>query len=132
MSEKTTIVPEGMESSYDRLHFAPAVRHGKRLFCSGQIGTDDEGKLCEEPEAQIICAFENLQRVLSAGGASFEDLLDLTTFHVGFNEHIATFMKVKDQFIQAPYPAWTAIGVKELGFGALVEIKAVAAVADKD
>ena len=84
-----------MQSSYDQLHFAPAVRHGTRLFCSGQIGTDADGKLPGEPETQITLAFENLQQVLAAAGASFQDILDLTTFHVGFNEHIATFMNLR-------------------------------------
>ena len=39
------------------------------------------------------------------------------------NEHIGVFMQVKDGFMKEPYPAWTAVGVSELGFGALVEIK---------
>ena len=48
---------------------------------------------------------------------------EMTTFHVGVLEHIATFMHVKDGFVKEPYPAWTAVGVTELAFGALVEIK---------
>jgi enamine deaminase RidA (YjgF/YER057c/UK114 family) len=36
-------------------------------------------------------------------------------------------MKVKDKYMQAPYPAWTAIGITELAFpGGLVEIKIIA------
>ena len=50
-----------------------------------------------------------------------------TTFHVGLREHLGTFVKVKDRYIEAPYPAWTAIGVVELAVpGALVEIRATA------
>jgi len=33
---------------------------------------------------------------------------------------------VKDGFCKEPYPAWTAVGVSELAFGALVEIKVTA------
>jgi enamine deaminase RidA (YjgF/YER057c/UK114 family) len=37
-------------------------------------------------------------------------------------------MKVRDEFISAPWPAWTAIGVSELAVpGARVEVRVVAA-----
>jgi enamine deaminase RidA (YjgF/YER057c/UK114 family) len=39
-------------------------------------------------------------------------------------------MQVKDAFVKEPYPAWTAIGVAELAFGALVEIKVTALLRD--
>jgi enamine deaminase RidA (YjgF/YER057c/UK114 family) len=35
-------------------------------------------------------------------------------------------MQVKDGYVKEPYPAWTAVGVAELAFGALVEIKVTA------
>jgi enamine deaminase RidA (YjgF/YER057c/UK114 family) len=36
-------------------------------------------------------------------------------------------MKVKDHYMKAPYPSWTAIGITELAFpGGLVEIKVIA------
>jgi enamine deaminase RidA (YjgF/YER057c/UK114 family) len=40
---------------------------------------------------------------------------------------LSTFIKVKDEFFAAPYPAWTAVGVSELiTDGALAEIRAIA------
>ena len=69
---------------------------------------------------------------LSYAGESVvaEDLrlpvVELLTFHVDFNDHLGSFMKVKDRYISEPYPAWTAIGVSALAFGSLVEIKATA------
>jgi enamine deaminase RidA (YjgF/YER057c/UK114 family) len=37
------------------------------------------------------------------------------------------FIKVKDEFVPAPYPAWTAIGVTELiTEGTLLEIRVIA------
>ena len=56
------------------------------------------------------------------------DVVEMTTFHVDFDEHLGTFMKVKDRYVNEPYPAWTAIGVSALAFGSLVEIKVVARV----
>lgn len=38
----------------------------------------------------------------------------MTTYHVGLSKHLTAFIKVKDEFIGSPYPAWTAIGGSEL------------------
>ena len=124
MAKRRVVIPEGMQNLYDQFHFAPAVRVGKNVFCSGQVGNGPDGKIDPDPAVQITSAFENLRSVLEEAGASFADIVEMTTFHVGFNEHIGIFMQVKDAFLKEPYPAWTAIGVAELGFGALVEIKA--------
>lgn len=126
MSQDGVVIPDGMQSSYDQFHFAPAVRSGDHLFCSGQVGTGPDGKVDPDPAVQITTAFENVGRVLAAAGASFEDVVEITSFHVGFNEHIGVFMQVKDGFVKEPYPAWTAIGAAELAFGAMVEIKVTA------
>lgn len=125
MKSEDAVIPKGMEASYQQFHFAPGVRDGDRLFCSGQTGTNMQGKPAE-PDAQFTQAFENVKAVLEEGGCSFDDVVEMTTFHVGFSDHIGTFMAVKDRFVSEPYPAWTAIGVSELAFGALVEIKVVA------
>jgi enamine deaminase RidA (YjgF/YER057c/UK114 family) len=123
---KEIVVPAALRASYDKSHFAPAVRAGGWLHCSGAIGQGPDGKVIADPEQQFAAAFETVKLVLAEAGASFADVVELTTFHVGFQQHIRTFMKVKDRYILEPYPAWTAIGVVELAFGALVEIKATA------
>jgi len=126
MSKRRSVIPDGMQNFYDQFHFSPAVRVGKNVYCSGQVGSGPDGKLDPDPAAQISQAFENVRAVLEEAGASLEDVVEMTTFHVGFNEHIGIFMQVKDAFLEEPYPAWTAIGVAELAFGALVEIKVTA------
>ena len=123
---KDVVIPKEMEGSYKQLHFAPAVRDGDRLYCAGQVGTGDGGRVVEEPEAQFVQALENVKTVLEEAGATLDDIIDITTYHVGFREHIAKFAEVKDRYISEPYPAWTAIGVTELAFGALVEVQVVA------
>lgn len=127
MKKSDVVVPKGMEMAYDRFHFAPAVRTGKWLRCSGQLGTDEKFQVIAEPEAQFAQAFENAKSVLAAAKLDFRDVVELTTFHIGLREHLGAFMKVKDRYLEAPYPAWTAIGVVELAVpGALVEIRLTA------
>ena len=124
------VIPKGMETFYDRLHFAPAIRDGNRLYCSGVIGVGADGKAPEDPEAQFTLAFELLQSVLTTAGISFADVIEVTTFHVGLQAHLRTFVKVKDRYLREPYPSWTAIGITELAVpGALVEIKVIARLA---
>jgi len=130
MDRSQVVIPKGMEQLYDRLHFAPAVKDGNRLYCSGVIGIDPDGKAPADPEAQFSRAFELLKSVLTSAGVSFGDVIEMTTFHVDLRANLRTFAKVKDRYLEEPYPSWTAIGVTELAApGALVEIKVVARLA---
>jgi enamine deaminase RidA (YjgF/YER057c/UK114 family) len=99
------------------------------LYCSGQLGWAGPGKTVPaDPKEQFKLAFENVGLVLAAAGADFDDIVEITTFHVGM-QHLAVFSAVKADFIKQPYPAWTAIGVSELAIpGALVEIRITARV----
>ena len=126
MSKRHVVIPKDMKLMYEQVHFAPGVRSGRHLFCSGQTGSGADGKLDPDPAVQIAQAFENVGAVLKKAGVSFDDLVEITSFHVGLNEHIGVFMQVKDGYVKEPYPAWTAVGVTELAFGALVEIKVTA------
>ena len=123
---KEPVLPPGSEATYQGFHFAPAIRDGDLLWCSGQTGTGADGTNAETPEEQFVAAFEDVARVLAHAGASFDDVVEMTTFHVGLNASLGKFMKVKDRYVKEPYPAWTAIGVSELAFNSLVEIKVVA------
>jgi enamine deaminase RidA (YjgF/YER057c/UK114 family) len=127
MDKSAVIVPKGQEVFYEQYHFAPAVKDGDRLFCSGVIGLGPDGKPSSDPEAQFAQAFETLSAVLATAGASFADVVEITTFHVGLQQHLGKFMKVKDKYLREPYPAWTAIGITELAVpGGLVEVRATA------
>jgi enamine deaminase RidA (YjgF/YER057c/UK114 family) len=128
VKKSDVLVPKGMEMAYEQFHFAPAVRAGGLLRCSGQLGTNERFAIVSsDPEAQFVQAFENVKHVLAAAKLDFSDVVEMTTFHVGLREHLATFLAVKDRYFAAPWPAWTAIGVVELAApGALVEIRVTA------
>ena len=127
MDKSNVVIPPSMQGLYDQFHFAPAIKDGNRLFCSGVIGIGPDGKCPADPETQFTAAFEMLKSVLQTAGASFADVVEVTTFHVGLQKSMGAFTKVKDRYFVAPYPSWTAIGIVELALpGALVEIKATA------
>jgi len=115
------IVPGADRKTYESWHFAPAVRHGDLVFCSGVIGHGDSA------EDEFRSAWETLGKTLAAAGLGYDDVVDSTLYIVDLQKHAATMAKVKDEFITEPYPASTWIGVTELVLpGARAEIKVTA------
>lgn len=125
------IIPPGMEAVYEQIHYAPARRVGNMLFISGQIGRDENMQLVEAKEAQFVQTFENLGKVLRSAGATFADVVDVTSFHTDMRD-LALYMKVRDQYFKGEYPAWTAIGAASLcgSPGYFLEVKAMAVLKD--
>jgi enamine deaminase RidA (YjgF/YER057c/UK114 family) len=108
-------------------HFSPVLDTGDFVFLSGLTGTHPDQSVAASPEMQFRDAFGFLRANLQLAGLSCSDIVDMTTYHVGLRRHLDAFIKVKDEFISAPYPAWTAIGVTELiTAGTLVEIRVIA------
>ena len=125
--KKKPIIPSGSRDKYDKWHFSPAVESGGFLFVSGCTGTRPDGTISTDVREQFRQAFKTVETSLVAGGLTYSDVVEMTSYHVGLAEHFAEFMLVKDEFIEEPYPAWTAIGVSGLAAdGALIEIKVTA------
>ncbi len=115
------IVPESSRTTYENWHFAPAVRHGDLVFCSGVVG---RGETAEE---EFRNAWQSLGEVLAEAGVGYEDIIDSTLYIVDLQKNAATMAKVKDEFIRKPAPASTWIGTTQLVIpGARAEIKVVA------
>ena len=126
---KQTIIPLGMEPYYEHYHFSPAVKVGDTVWVSGQTGMKPTGEVPASLEEQAVLALECLKYVLEAAGATLDDVVELSTFHVDFPNGAETIMAVKDRYFTAGYPAWTAVGVTTLAVpGLLLEVKAVAVI----
>lgn len=104
---------------------------GGLLFCSGQIGVEADGTVPADISRQFALAFRAVAHVLARHGCNSADLVDLTTFHVGYPDHMDAFMAAKAAFMNGASCCWTAIGAAALGYpGSLVEIKAIARLPD--
>jgi enamine deaminase RidA (YjgF/YER057c/UK114 family) len=127
MSIRTNVVPKEMEVIKQRFRYNPGVKAtGVLLFIAGQVGRDQNLNVIEGKEAQFVQAFENVKTVLSAAGATFDDVVDMVTYHTDMRD-LQLFMSVKDRYYTGEYPAWTGIGVTSLAMpGLMVEIKCVA------
>ena len=128
MSKRDAIFPAGRQALYEMHRYSAAIRSGDLLFVSGQVGGREDGSPEPDFAKQVQLAFDNLGEVLKAAGGTFDDIVDMMTFHTDPEAQFGVVMSVKDKmFPQKPYPNWTAVGVNWLA-GFDFEIKAIARV----
>lgn len=126
MTQKNAIFPADRHALYEEHSYSAAIRSGDLLFVSGQVGSRADGSVEPNLEAQIRLAFANLKATLAAAGCTFDDIVDVTTFHTDPENQFETIMLVRNEnFSKAPYPNWTAVGVTWLA-GFDFEIKVIA------
>lgn len=131
MTKRNAVFPANRHSLYEAHGYSAAIASGDLLFVSGQVGSREDGSPEPNLERQVRLAFANLEATLVAGGCTFEDIVDVTTFHTDPEKQFETIMEVKRGiFSKAPYPNWTAIGVNWLA-NFDFEIKVIARIPDK-
>ncbi|KAF0186649.1 MAG: hypothetical protein IV086_09160 [Hyphomonadaceae bacterium] len=117
------IVPDADRKTYEAWRYAPAVRHDDLVFLSGVIGKG--ASVADE----FRDAWINIGRILGEAGLGYADIVELTIYMIGLRANAAEMAKAKDEFLSAPYPASTWIGVSELiRSGARAEIRVIARV----
>ncbi|SEA99836.1 RidA family protein [Rubrimonas cliftonensis] len=126
MTPRDAIFPAGRHALYEKHGYSAAVRSGELLFVSGQVGSRTDGSPEPDFASQVEQAFANLASVLEAAGCTFDDVIDVTTFHTDPENQFPTMMEVKSRIFAAPpHPTWTAVGVNWLA-GFDFEIKVIA------
>lgn len=130
MTHRSAVFPANRHALYEAHGYSAAIRSGDLLFVSGQVGSRADGSPDPNFESQVRLAFANLSATLAAAGCTFDDIVDMTSFHTDPKTQFATIMQVKAEiFAAAPYPNWTAIGVTWLA-GFDFEIKVIARIPD--
>lgn len=126
---KTPIVPPSMQTVVADKGYLPGLRVGDLVFLAGQVGRTPDMRIVADPRAQFEAAFENLRVVLAEAGCTFDDIVDMTTYHVDMDRHWPVFREVKNRVLPRGRFPWTAIGVAALADPAfLLEVKATACV----
>ncbi len=107
--------------------YSQAIRSGNTLYLSGQTPLDPAtGEMVAgDIEAQATRVFDNLQAVLAAGGASFDDVVRVGIYLTDLG-NFATVNEVMKRYFREPYPARSTIGVAALPRGAAVEVDLIA------
>jgi len=105
--------------------YSPAVRAGDFVYVSGQVPKDlrTGAVVGDTVEAQAQQVIRNLTEVLSAAGASIDDVVSTTIYLV--NEQDWTSVnELWTTFFRTPYPSRTTVGARLRGV--LIEVSAVA------
>ena len=132
MAELRHIRPEGLSNAPTYSH-AVAATGGTTVYISGQIAVDGAGKSVGVGDlaAQTEQVMKNLGIALEAAGATFADVVKITTFVVNYQpEHRPVIAEVRGRYLSADNPpASTLLGVTALAApDYLIEIEAIAVV----
>ena len=109
--------------------YSQAIKVGNLLYTSGQIPIDPatgvfvEGGIREQTRQSLL----NVKAILEAAGLTMSDVVKTTVFMADMND-FADMNAVYAEFFAEPYPARSAVAVKTLPKGALVEIEVIAGV----
>lgn len=107
--------------------YSQAVRVGDLLYCSGQIPLDPAtGEMPEGIVAQTERSIANVKGLLAAAGLKITDVVKTTVFLADMSL-FGPMNEVYGREFAQPFPARSAVAVKELPKGALVEIEVIAA-----
>ena len=108
--------------------YSQAIEVNGFVFASGQIPIDPTtGQFAEGGiQAQTRQSLLNAQAILQAAGTDLSHVVKTTVF-LSDLANFAAMNEVYAQFFQPPFPARSAVAVRDLPKGALVEIEVVAA-----
>lgn len=107
--------------------YSQAIRVGNIVYTSGQIPLDPatgafvEGGIKEQTHQ----ALNNIKAILEEAGTSMDNVVKTTVFMANMDD-FADMNAVYAEFFTEPYPARSAVAVKTLPKGALIEIEVIA------
>ena len=107
--------------------YSQAIRAGSLLFVSGQIPLDPAtGAMVDGDIAvQTRRVFANLQAILEAAGASFDNVVRTTVYLADMND-FATVNEIYGTYFSSPAPARATVQAARLPKDARVEIDLIA------
>lgn len=110
--------------------FSDAIVTGDTVYLSGVVAGTKDGD--SNLEAAYTRAFDRIGAILGKAGVSWDDVVDITSFHTDLKSQMPAIVAVKNKYVKAPFPAWTAIQVVRLiPDNGITEIKIVARVPRK-
>ena len=107
--------------------YSQAIKVGELVFVSRQLPIDPatgafaEGGIKELTRQSLT----NMKAILEEAGTSMANVVKTTVFLADMND-FAAMNEVYAEFFAAPFPARSAVAVKTLPKGALVEIECIA------
>ena len=115
---------EGVRRFQENWGFSDAVVTGDTIYLSGIVVGLRTGET--DLKAAYDRVYQRVGAILARAGASWDDVVDMTSFHTDVEAQIEAMAAVQKSHVKAPYPAWTAIGVAKILGGGITEIKITA------
>lgn len=107
--------------------YSVASQYEQLIFTSGQLPMSPEtNQLVEGIEAQAKQSLNNVQGILSSHCSAMANIIKTTIYLADMADFKAVDGVYKSYFEEGNYPSRTAIAVKSLPLGALVEIEVIA------
>ena len=109
--------------------YSQAIMAGNMVFASGQVPIDPAtdqfvpGGIKEQTRQALV----NASNILAEAGTDLSHVVKTTVF-LSDMDNFAAMNEVYAQFFSQPYPARSAVAVKTLPKGALVEVECIAVV----
>ncbi|PTL34174.1 reactive intermediate/imine deaminase [Prevotella sp. oral taxon 376] len=109
--------------------YSQAIEVNGLVYASGQLpiipstGMFPEGGVAEQTRQSIL----NAESILQAAGTDLKHVVKTTVYLADMGD-FGAMNEVYSQFFCEPYPARSAVAVKDLPKGALVEIEVIAAI----
>ena len=126
---KTTLQPSSM--GVPAAPYVPGTKRGSLVFTAGQVAFDREGNIVgkRDVKAQTRQTLLNLKTVLEEGAATLADVMK-TTVYLADIAHFAEMNEVYTEFFGDQKPARTTVEARLARPELLVEIEAIAVIAD--
>ena len=125
--EARTFMPSDPASAklWEDWGFSDAIVTGDTVYLSGVVAGVREGET--DLRLAYTRAFERIGEILKNAGASWDDVVEITSFHTDLTTQMPAIVAVKKNYVKPPFPAWTAIQVARLiPPNGITEIKVVA------
>lgn len=107
--------------------YSQAIDTGTFVYASGQIPINPaDGSIPEGIKAQTIQAIANVTAILNEAGLTLDNVVKTTVYLADMGDFQA-MNEVYGEAFTAPYPARSAVAVRELPKKVLVEIEVLAA-----
>lgn len=124
------INPDGMASNPAYSQGVVTYGNGKTIYVGGQNAVNELGEIVGKNDlsAQTIQAMQNVQAVLEAAGAGWNQVVKLTVYILQGNDPVKAFQAAQSFLAKMPKPpAVTVVMVAGLGHPDwLLEIEAIA------
>lgn len=111
-----------------RGYYSQGVRAGDMLYISGQLPLNHEGKLVgANASEQAKYTLQHVENIVKAAGGTFSSLVQVSIYITDIAHWPDINAVYKELLCDVPVPpARAVVPIKELHYGALVEIQAVA------